>query len=214
MGSQTVRHDLVTEQHDDIWSLHGRKEFRHIAVVHFEGFCYFPLYTHIHTYTYYYCSVAQSCLTLCHPMDYSIAAFLVLHYLLEFSQTHVPWVDDAIQPSHVLLPTSPALTLFQNSGSFPMSRLFATGGQSIGALASVLPMNIQSWFTLGLTGLISLLSKGLSRVFSTIVRKHQFFGSQPSLWSNFHIHTWLLEKLWLWLYRLLSAKWCLCFLTC
>ena len=116
-------------------------------------------------------------------MDYSIAAFLVLQYLLEFSQTHVHWVDDAIQPSHLLLPTSPALTLSQNSESFPMSRLFATGGQSIGALASVLPMNIQSWFTLGLTGLISLLSKGLSRVFSqkrSIIWLSAFFMVQLS----------------------------------
>ena len=63
------------------------------------------------------------------------------------------------------------------------------------ASASVLPMNIQSWFPLGLTDLISLQSKGLSRVFSgTAVQKHQFFSSQPSLWSNSHIHTWLLEK--------------------
>ena len=81
--------------------------------------------------------------------------------------------------------------------SFPMSWLFASGGQSIGALssASVLPMNIQGWFPLGLTGLISLQSKGLSRVFSsTMVRTHQFFGTQPSLWSNSHIHMWLLGK--------------------
>ena len=73
------------------------------------------------------------------------------------------------------------------SGSFPMSQLFSSGSQSIGTSASVsvLPMNIQGWFPLGLTGLISLLSKGLSRVFpSIIVWKHQFFGTQPSLWSS------------------------------
>ena len=78
------------------------------------------------------------------------------------------------------------------SGSFPVSQLFASSGQSIGASAwaSVLPMNIQDWFPLGFTGLISLLYKGLSRVFfSTTVWKHQFFGSQPSLWYNSHIHT-------------------------
>ena len=77
-------------------------------------------------------------------------------------------------------------------GSFPVSRLFTWGGQSIraSASASVLPMNIQGWFPLGLSGFISLLSKGLSRVFSnTTVSKHQFFGTQPSLWSNSHIHT-------------------------
>ena len=80
---------------------------------------------------------------------------------------------------------------------FPMSQLFPPGGQSIGdsASASVLPMNIQDWFLLGLTGLISLQSKRLSRVFSNnTVQKHQFFSTQPSLWSNSHIHTWLLEK--------------------
>jgi len=78
------------------------------------------------------------------------------------------------------------------SCSFPMSRLFASGGQSIGASASVsvLPMTIQGLSLLGLTGLISLLSKGLSRVFyNTIFQKHQFFSIQPSLWSNFHICT-------------------------
>ena len=87
---------------------------------------------------------------------------------------------------------------FPESGSFPMSQLFASGGQSNGASASasVLPMNIQGWFPSGLTGVISLQSKGLSRVFSsTTVWKHQFFSAQPSLWSNSHIHTWLLEKL-------------------
>ena len=88
------------------------------------------------------------------------------------------------------------LQSFPASGSFPMSWLFTSGGQSLRAWASasVLPMNIQGWFPLGGTGLI-LLSKGLSRVFSnTTVQKHQFFGAQPSLWSNSHIHTWLLEK--------------------
>ena len=79
----------------------------------------------------------------------------------------------------------------------PMSQLFASGGQSIGVSAStsVLPVNIQQEFPLGWTGWISLQSKGLSRVFSnTTVQKHQFFGTQLSLWSNSHIHTWLLEK--------------------
>ena len=84
---------------------------------------------------------------------------------------------------------------FPASGSFPVSWLFALDGQSIGAssLASVLPMNIEGRFPLGLTGLI-LLSKGLSRVSSsTTVRKHQFFSAQPSLWSDSHIRTWLLD---------------------
>ena len=84
---------------------------------------------------------------------------------------------------------------FLASGSFSTSRLFASGGQRIRALTSVLPMNIQDWIPLGLAGLISLLSQGLSRVFSsTAVLKHQFFVIQPSLWSTSHIHTWLLGK--------------------
>ena len=86
---------------------------------------------------------------------------------------------------------------FSASLSFPMNQLFASGGQSIrtSASASVIPMNIQGWFPLGLTGLIFLKSKGLSRVFSsTTVWKHQFFGVQPSLWSNSHIRTWPVEK--------------------
>ena len=89
------------------------------------------------------------------------------------------------------------LQSFPASGSFPVSQLFPSGGKSIGdpALPLVLPMNIQGWFSLGLSGLISLLSKGLSRVFSTTtVQKHQFFDTQSSLWSNCHLRTWLLEK--------------------
>ena len=86
---------------------------------------------------------------------------------------------------------------------------FASGspGNGASASASVLPMNFQGWFPLGLTGWISLQSKGLSRVFSnTTVQKHQFFGAQPSLWYNSHIHTWPLEKPQLWLNESLSAK--------
>ena len=99
------------------------------------------------------------------------------------------------------------------SGGKELSPLFALGGQSIeaSASASVLPMKIQGWFPLGSTGLISLQSKGFSRVFSsTTVQNYQFFGSQPSLGSNSHICTWLLEKP----CRSLLAKWYLCFLMC
>ena len=106
---------------------------------------------------------------------------------------------------------------FSASGSFPRSQFFASGGQSIGlsVSASVLPMNIQGWFPLGRTGLISLQPKGLSRISSNItVQKHQFFGTQLSLWSNSYIHTWLLEKSWLWLDGPLSTKKCFCFLIC
>ena len=148
------------------------------------------------------CSVTQSCLTLCDPMDCSRSGFPVLHNLLEFAQIHVHWISDVIQLSHPVSPPSPpALNLFHPQ-SFPMSWSFASGGQIIKASASVLPVNIQGWLPLGLTGLICLLSKRLSRVFSiTTVWKYQFFSAQPSLWSNSHIHIWLLEKPQLWLYK-------------
>ena len=116
------------------------------------------------------------------------------------------WCHPAISSS--VIPFSSCPQSFPASGSFPVSQIFASGGESIGASASVLTVNSQGWFPLGLTGLISLLSlKGLSRVFSsTTVRKHQFFGTQLSLWSNSHIHTWLLEKPKLWLDGTLLAK--------
>ena len=105
------------------------------------------------------------------------------------------WCHPTISPSAVLFSSCPQS--FPESGSFPMSQLLASGGQSIGGSAStsVLPMNTQDWSPLGWTNWISLQSKGLSRVFSnTTVQKHPFFGTQLSLWSNSHIHTWLLEK--------------------
>ena len=115
------------------------------------------------------------------------------------------WCHPTISSS--VIPFSSCLPSFPASGSFQMSQFFTSGGQSIEASASVLPVNIQDWFPLGLTGLISLQSKGLSRVFSnTTVQKHQFFGTQPSLWSNSHTHTWLLEKPYHWLDWPFSAK--------
>ena len=97
--------------------------------------------------------------------------------------------------SSSVVPFSSCPQSFPASGSFPVSRLFTSGGHTIGDSASVLPMNIQGWFPLGLTGFISLQSKGLSRIFSnTTVQKHQFFGAQLSSQSNSHIHTRLLEK--------------------
>ena len=123
------------------------------------------------------CLVNKLCLTLCNPMDCSMPGFPVLHYLPEFPQTHVHWFYDAILPSH------------------PMTQLFASRGRSIGASASAsaLPMNIHGWFPLGLIGLISLLSEGLSRIFSSnTVRKHQFFRAPLPLWSNSGMPTLLL----------------------
>ena len=104
------------------------------------------------------------------------------------------WCYPTISSS--VIPFFSHLRSFQALGSFLMSQLFASGGESFGASASasVLSMNIQDWFPLGLTSLI-LQSKGLSRVFSsTIIQKHQFLGTQPSLWSNSQFHTWLPEK--------------------
>ena len=105
------------------------------------------------------------------------------------------WCHPAISSS--VIPFSSCPQSFPASGSFPMSLLFASGGQSIGVSAStsVIPMNTQDWSPLGWTGWISLQSKGLSRVFSnTTVQKHQFFGTHLSSQSNSHIHTWSLEK--------------------
>ena len=130
-------------------------------------------------------SITQSWWTLWDAMDCSVPGFPVHHQLPELAQTHVHGVGDAIQSSHPLLsPSTHPFQPFPASGSFPKSWFFASGGQSIGASASasVLPMNIQDWFPLGLTGWISLLSMGFSRVFSnTTVQKYQFFYAQLSL---------------------------------
>ena len=134
------------------------------------------------------------------PWTAALQASLSFTISWSLLKTHVHWVDDAIQPSLSLSsPPSFVFSLSQHQGLFHWKdlQLFTSCGQSIGASASasVLPMNIQDWILLGLIGLISLLSKRLSNVFfSTTIWKHQFFSAQPSLWSNSHIHTWLLEK--------------------
>ena len=144
------------------------------------------------------------CLTLCDSIDCDTPGFPVYPYLLESTQTHVHRIGDAIQPYHHPLSSNSALTfsLSQHQDLFQWDRFFASCDQNTGvsASASVLPMNIKGWFPLGWTCLIFLLSKGLSRVFSsTTVQKHQFFSAQPSLRSSSHIHTWLLGKPQLWL---------------
>ena len=132
------------------------------------------------------------------PKDCSTPGLPVLHYLPKFHSNSCPlsrWYHPTISSFGV--PFSSCLQSFPAAGSFPLSQLFASGGWSIGvsASASVLPVNTQDCSPLGLTCLISLQSKGLSRVFSdTTVRRHQFFSTQLSLCSNFHIHTWLLEN--------------------
>ena len=139
-------------------------------------------------------SVAQSCPTLCDPMDCSTPVLPVHQQLPKFTQTHVCWVGDAIQPSHPVVPSFCPQS-FLKSGSFPVSYLFTSGGQSIGvsASASVLSINVQCWFPLGLTGLISLLSKG----FSEVLQYHNLKASvlwRSAFFMVSHIHTWLLEK--------------------
>ena len=151
------------------------------------------------------CSVTKLCLTLCNPMSAarqaslsitssgswltSIEAVMPSNHLREL--THVHWGCHPTISSSIV-PFSSRLQSFPASGSFPMSWPFPSGGRSIGAAASasVLPMNIQGYFPLGLTGLVSLQSKGLSRLFSnTTIQKHQFSGAHSSLWSNPHIHS-------------------------
>ena len=124
-----------------------------------------------------YCSIAKSCLTLCDPVDCNIPVFLsctISGSLLKLRSS-----ESVLLSNHLihLAPCSSCPQSFSASGSFPVSWLFASGGQSTvaSASASVLPVNIQSWFPFRLSGLIFLLSKGLSRVFSsTTVRRHQF----------------------------------------
>ena len=173
------------------------------VVFFFFGLCYSssgawssPLISLSSTFFFCCCSVTQSCPTLCNSMDYSIPGFPVLHYLLEFAQTRVHWVMPSnhvilCHPFLLLLSIFPSIRVFSNESAlcirWPKYWSFS--------FSISLPVNIQDWFPLGLTGLISLKSKGLSRVFTNAtVQKHQFFSTQISLWSNSHIHTWLLEN--------------------
>ena len=143
------------------------------------------------------CSIAKSCLILSDPMDCSMPGSSVLHHLPKFAQIHVHWVSDAILPYDPLPPPSPfAVNLSKHQGLFQWV-------SSSHQVTKVLELQCQhqsfqwifrvdsfsiDWFDL-------LQSRGLSRVFSsTIIQKHQFFGAQPSLWSNSHIHPWPLEK--------------------
>ena len=139
------------------------------------------------------CSVAKSCLTLC---DHSTPGLPALHHLPEFAQTHVHWISDAIQPSHPLSSPSPAFNPSQHQG---LLQWFSSSHQ----VAKVLELQLQHRFFQWIFRVNflwdwlvwSLQSKGFLRVFSnTTVQKHQFFSTQPSLWSNSHIHTLLLEK--------------------
>ena len=153
---------------------------------------------------YQCCPVAQSCPTLCDYVDCSTPGFPVLHHLLELAQTHVYWASDAIQPSRPLLSPSPGFSLSQRQGLFSESAPWIRWLKCWSLNFSISPSNEYSGLisfrnhhgSSWLTGLISLQSKGLSRVFfRTSIQKHQFFGTQSPFWSNSHIHTWLLEKM-------------------
>ena len=142
-------------------------------------------------------SVAQSCLTLCDPMNCSTPGLPVHYQLPEFTQTHVHWVSDAIQPLilcrplFLLPPIPPSVRVFSNESTLRMRwpKYWSF------SFSSVLPKNTQGWSPLEWTGWISLQSKGLSRVFSnTTVQKHQFVDVQLSSQSNSCIHTWPQEK--------------------
>ena len=125
-------------------------------------------------------------MTLCDPMNYTMPDFPGLHHLPGFAQT----LSIVSQMPSSVIPFSSCLQCFPVSWTVLLSRLFASGCHNIVASASVLLMNFQDCFPVGLTGLICLQSKGLSRVFSNNrIQKYQFFGIQPSLWSNSHIHT-------------------------
>ena len=142
-------------------------------------------------------SVAQSCLTLCDPMNCSTPGLRVHHQLLEFTQTQrpsSPWCHPAISSS--VVPFSSCPQSLPASESFPVSQLFTWGGQSTGvsALASFLPKKSQGWSPSEWIGWISLQSKELSIFSNTTVQKNPFFSTQLSLQSNSHIHTWPLEK--------------------
>ena len=144
-----------------------------------------------------YSTLAQSCPTLCDPMNHSTPGLLVHHQLPEFTQ--LTSIESEMPPSHLILchpllllpPIPPSIRIFSNESTLCMR----WPKYGVSALASFLPKTSQGWSPSEWTDWISLQSKGLSRVFSnTTVQKHQFFSTQPSSQSNSHIHTWPLEK--------------------
>ena len=141
-------------------------------------------------------SVAQSCPALCDPINCSMPGLPVHHHLPGFTQTHVCWIGDAIQPSHPLSsPSPPAPNPSQHKCLFQWVNFSHEVAKVLEFQLFVLPKNTQGWSPLEWTGWISLQTKGLTRVFSnTTVQKRQFFGTQLSSQSNSHIHTWPLEK--------------------
>ena len=162
------------------------------------GFCLTTMWIS-HNYIYCCCcSVAQYCVTLCNFMDCSIPGLPVPHHLPEFAQVFVHCIGDVIQLSHPLMPSSPSALDLSQHQRFSSEFLSTSDDHNTGdsASASALPVNIQGWSPLKLTGLISLLSKGLSKVLSSTptVERHQFFDVLPSLWSKYYNHTWSLGR--------------------
>ena len=168
------------------------EKFHQVVILCIDCLFYFIFFKHhfvlenslLTTWSVQLSSVTQLCLTLCDPKACSMPGLPVHRQLLEFTQTHVHWVGDAIQLSHPLwYPSSPALCLSQHQGLFKwVSSSHLVARVLVLASASVFPMNTQDWSPLGWTGWISLQSKGLSRVFpNTTIQKHQFFRAQLSL---------------------------------
>ena len=170
MGSRRVGHDLVTKRQQQVL---------------------------LKSFLLLFNSVAQSCLTLCNPMDCSTPGFPVPHQLPQLVQTHVHQVGDAIQPSHPLSsPSPPTFNLFQHQSLFqwvslpirwPKHWSFSFSISISNEYSGMISFRIDWFYLLAVQGTLKSLLQ-------TIVQKHQFFGIQFSLWSNSHIHTWILEK--------------------
>ena len=159
-------------------------------------------FVQIHVHWVQFCSATQSYPTLCEPMDCSMPGFPIHHQLPELLK--LKSIESVMPSNHLILchPFCFCPQSFPEAESFLTSQFFASGGQNIGASASATVL--WGWFHLGLTGLMSLLFKGLSRVFSSTIRKPQFFGAQPSLWSNSHLYM-TTGKTIAWLYGPLST---------
>ena len=193
MASQRVRHDWATSLSLSATAYWRSPEFQLVMPAHYQAWFSSPGFVQSLSRVWLFATPWTACSAPGFPVHHISQSLLKLMSIIQ-------WCHPAISSS--VVPFSSCLQSFSAWGSFPVSRLFASSGQSIGASASasVLSVAIQDWFPLGLTGLI-LLSKGLSRVFSsTIARRHQFFGAQPFLLSCCHIYMWLLEKPWLWFY--------------
>ena len=183
------------------YMLKGQSQSGHSAVRYLG-----PLYWCLYIYIYIYMCVCV-CVCVCVSVQFSLSVVSNSLQPHRLQDVRLPcpsptpracsnscplsrWCHPTSVITTSVIPFSSHLQSFPASGSFPIGQFFTSGGQSIGASASVLPMNIQGLFPLGLIGLIFLQFKGLSRVFSnTAVQKHQFFSAQLSLWSNSHIHT-------------------------